>query len=208
MKRNFTRSPVRTTSLAFYLSCSVLAFNPGIAISIGLASPAPQDPARAVPDDPTRIYYTDAQNKLVPLPFESSPTPLDPYVFAKSDKIGYAELRGIKAATTLTVNNLRFYVFVADKMDPPPHQLVRLTTKKATRRFTVVSLKGRKGYSPLAEESIRLEYRILERLLVAAGRNRSLFINYMEIHPRQQLSPGEYAIIGDSLLDIATFRID
>lgn len=179
-----------------------------MATTIERASTSPQQRVLAVPDDPTKIYYTDAQNKLAPLPFESSITPLDPYVFAKSDKIRYAELKGLRAATTLTVNNLRFYVFVADKMDPPPHQLVRLTSKKGTRRFTVVSLKGRKGYSPMADETIRLEYRILERLRVAAGRNRSLFINYMEIHPRQQLTPGEYAIIGDSLLDIATFRID
>jgi len=62
-------------------------------------------------------------------------------------------------------------------------------------------------YSPLADESIRLEYRILERLRVQLGKGRYLFINYLEIHPRHQLAPGEYAIIGDSLLDIATFRI-
>jgi hypothetical protein len=29
----------------------------------------------------------------------------------------------------------------------------------------------------------------------------------MELRPRQPLPPGEYAIIGDSLADIAAFRV-
>lgn len=207
MEPNYKRRSLRTTSLVLYLVLPVLAVSSVIANTIKRANTFTQESVLAVPDDPTRIYYTDAQNKLVPLPFESSITSLDPYAFAKNDRVSYAELKGLKAATTLTVNNLRFYVFVADKMDPPPHQLVRLTSKKGRRRFTVISIKGRKGYSPLADESIKLEYRILERLRVEAGKGRYLFINYMEIHPRHQLAPGEYAIIGDSLLDIATFRI-
>jgi len=34
-----------------------------------------------------------------------------------------------------------------------------------------------------------------------------IFVNYMELRPAQTLPPGEYAIIGDSLADIATFRV-
>lgn len=35
-----------------------------------------------------------------------------------------------------------------------------------------------------------------------------IFVNYMELRPLQPLMPGEYAIIGDSLADMATFRIE
>jgi hypothetical protein len=161
----------------------------------------------AVPDDLTRVYYQDAQNRLVPLPFESAMTSLNPYAVAQKDRISYAELKGSKATTILGTNDPRFYVFIGDRMDPPPHQLVRLMSARGIRRFTIVSVKGRVGYSPMDDESIKLEYRLLERLRVEAGKGRYLFINYMETHPRHQLIPGEYAIIGDSLLDIATFRI-
>jgi hypothetical protein len=104
-------------------------------------------------------------------------------------------------------NDPRFYVFVADKWDPPPHQLVRLTSRKSARQLTISVLKGRKGYAPFASDNVRLEYRLLERLRVESGRNRYLFVNYMQIRPVQPLTPGEYAIIGDSLADMATFRI-
>jgi hypothetical protein len=69
-------------------------------------------------------------------------------------------------------------------------------------------IKGRKGYAPFDEDNIRLGRRILKRLRVEAGANRFLFINYMQLRPLQPLTPGEYAIIGDSLADIATFRIE
>ena len=159
------------------------------------------------PNDVTRIYYKNAQDKFVPLPFEPGITSVNPFVVAPKDKLSYAKLEGSKAATVLSAGNPSFYVFVADRWDPPPHQLVQLTSNKSTRRFTIISTKGRKGYSPLDNESIRLQYRLLERLPVEISKGRSLFLNYMEIHPRRQLAPGEYAIIGDSLLDIATFRI-
>ena len=159
------------------------------------------------PNDVTRIYYKNAQDKFVPLPFEPGITSVNPFVVAPKDKLSYTKLEGSKAATVLRAGNPSFYVFIADRWDPPPHQLVQLTSNKGTRRFTIISTKGRKGYSPLENESIRLQYRLLERLPVEVGKGRSLFLNYVEIHPRRQLAPGEYAIIGDSLLDIATFRI-
>jgi hypothetical protein len=168
---------------------------------------ATQESLRTIPNDPTRVYYEDGAGKPTVVPFESNTTSLNPFVKAAKDKVGYAELKGPKAATVLSDRKPRFYVFVADKMDPPPHQLVRLTGQKNRRRFTVVTTKGRMGYSPLEVESIRLEYRLLERLRVAGGSGRFLFLNYMELRPRQELAPGEYAIIGHSLLDIATFRI-
>lgn len=179
----------------------------GLLITAAASRPGAFHQSYDFPNDVTRIYYKNAQDRFVPLPFEPGITPVNPFVVALKDKLSYAKLEGSKAATVLRAGNPSFYVFVADRWDPPPHQLVQLKSDKSTRRFTVISTKGRKGYSPLENESIRLEYRLLERLPVEIGKGRSLFLNYMEIHPRRQLAPGEYAIIGDSLLDIATFRI-
>jgi hypothetical protein len=162
---------------------------------------------RPIPDDATRVYYENAPGKFTAIPFESNTTKLDPFAVAKKDKVTYAEVKGATASTVIADALPRFYVFVADKMDPPPHQLVRLTAKKDARRFTVVSIKGRKGYSPMDAETIKLEYRLLERVPVRRGPGLITFLNYMELRPRQELTPGEYAIIGDSLLDIAAFRI-
>lgn len=161
-----------------------------------------------VPADLTRVYYLEAGNKLVPLPFEKGITPVNVFAVARDDKTVEVAVSGSRAATLLKNSSPVFYVFVADRMDPPPHLLVRLASKKKARRLIITTIKGRKGYAPLNEENIRLEYRILERLHVEAGKGRILFVNYMEIHPRQTLAPGEYAIIGDSLEDVATFRIE
>ena len=92
-------------------------------------------------------------------------------------------------------------------MDPPPHQLVRLATKKSEREVSISVIKGRPRYAPFARDNVKLERRILERLRVESSRNRYVFVNYMELRPLNPLEPGEYAIIGDSLRDMATFRI-
>jgi hypothetical protein len=179
----------------------------GLLIADAASHPRASFQSTDIPNDVTRVYYKNAQDRFVPLPFEPGITSVNPFVVAPRDKLSYAKLKGSKAVTVLSAGNPSFYVFVADRWDPPPHQLVQLKSNNGTRRFTVISTKGRKGYSPLENESIRLEYRLLERLPVEIGKGRSLFLNYMEIHPNRQLAPGEYAIIGDSLLDIATFRI-
>jgi hypothetical protein len=84
---------------------------------------------------------------------------------------------------------------------------VKLTAGKSERTLKISLIKDRKGYAPFDIDNIRLERRILKRLRVETGANRFLFINYMQLRPLQPLPPGEYAIIGDSLADIATFRI-
>lgn len=194
--------------LLFYLTVSPLKVNSETAgKALWSKDIYAQQSFPAVPEDATRIYYLDAENKLAPLPFEKGITSLNVHVVARDNRTSEVELSGPKATTTIKGPTPSFYVFVADRMDPPPHLLVRLKSKKNSRRFTITVIKGRKGYAPLNEENIRLDYRILERLLVEAGKGRILFINYMEIHPRHRLEPGEYAIIGDSLADIATFSI-
>ena len=159
------------------------------------------------PTDLTRVYYLSADNKLLPLPFESGGTLLNVFLPAKRDGVVRVVLKGPTAGTVLANNNPNFYVFVADKMDPAPHQLVRLTSKRSARELAISVLKGRKGYAPFESDNVRLEHRILERLRVETSKGRYIFVNYMRIRPLTTLPPGEYAIIGDSLSDIATFRL-
>jgi hypothetical protein len=195
------RTSLKIVSLAFCTALVASAINSkSAAILLDKSYPNP-------PNDLTRVYYLSPDNKLLPLPFEPGLTSLNVFVPAEKDKIARVDLKSPTAETSLTSNDPRFYVFVADKWDPPPHQLVRLTSKKSARQLTISVLKGRKGYAPFASDNVSLEYRLLERLRVESGKNRYLFVNYMQIRPRQPLTPGEYAIIGDSLADMATFRI-
>lgn len=187
--------------MALSLLYSLLAFAPATGMR-------PQQSYPEVPTDLTRVYYLEAERKLAPLPFEKGITPVNVFAVARDDKTVEVEVSGARAATSLKNSAPVFYVFVADRMDPPPHLLVRLMSRKSSRRFIITTIKGRKGYAPLNEENVRLDYRILERLRVQAGKGRILFVNYMEIRPRQALTPGEYAIIGDSLEDVATFRVE
>jgi hypothetical protein len=153
------------------------------------------------------VYYQGAENKLEALPFEAAVNLVNVFLPAQQDRVLRLRINGRTATTVLTNNNLKFYVFVADRMDPPPHQLVRLTSKEARRELVISLTRGRKGYGAFERDNIGLERRLLERLQVQASRNRILFVNYIQLRPVKALEPGEYAIIGDSLADIATFRI-
>jgi hypothetical protein len=199
-----------TTPVRRFLIIVSLAFYAALFTSAISSKPAEILPDKSYPDPPndlTRVYYLSVENKLLPLPFEPGLTSLNVFVPAEKDRVTRVDLKSPTAETVLTSHDPRFYVFVADKWDPPPHQLVRLTRKKSLRQLTISVLKGRKGYAPFAIDNVTLEYRLLERLRVAAGKNRYLFVNYMQIRPLQPLIAGEYAIIGDSLADMATFHI-
>ena len=181
-----------------------------IALTLGLqffGPPRIQDRFPDPPNDVTRVYYLDRDHKLQPLPFERGITSLNVFVPATQDKVTQVRVNGTSAETALANNDLHFYAFVADRMEPPPHQLVRLTPTKSNRRLKISVVKGRDGYAPFESDTIGLEHRLLERLRVSAGPNRILFVNYMELRPKMVLTPGEYAIIGDSLADMATFRV-
>jgi len=199
-----TRPLGRSLNIVSLAFCAVLFTS---AISSKTRDILPDKSYPDPPNDLTRVYYLNAKNKLLPLPFELGMTSLNVFVPAEKDRVTRVDLKNRTAETVLSNNDPRFYVFVADKWDPPPHQLVRLTTRKSVRQLTISVLKGRKGYAPFASDNVRLEYRLLERLRVEAGKNRYLFVNYMRLRPLQPLAPGEYAIIGDSLADMATFRI-
>lgn len=169
--------------------------------------PSQAQPYPEIPNDVTRVFFPDSTNHLVPLPFEPGLVQVDVYAIAPSDRTFYVELKGTGTATEFSSGDLHFYVFVMDRMDPPPHQMVRLTNHHGTRRFRISVEKGRKGFAPFSSETVKLQYRILDRLRVETGKGRFLYVNYMEISPRDPLSPGEYAIIGSDLSDIATFRV-
>lgn len=158
------------------------------------------------PNDATRVYYF-AENKLVPLPFEQATNMVDVFRPASQDKVVRLRITGQAAETVVTNDSPRFYVFVADRMDPPPHLLVRLASKESRRELAISLTKGRKGYGSFENDTVRLERRLLERLEMETSKNRILFVNYMQLRPMKPLAPGEYAIIGDSLADIATFRV-
>src|SRR5262249_49632412 len=87
------------------------------------------------------------------------------------------------------------------------HQLVRLASRKADRELKISVIKGRLGYAPFEADTVKLTRRVLERLRVGITPERFMFVNYMEYRPLAPLAPGEYAIIGDSLADTATFKI-
>jgi len=159
------------------------------------------------PNDLTRVYYLSGEHKLQPLPFEPGVASVNVFAPAREDKVTQVRLKGTTAETLLTNDDLHFYAFVADRMEPPPHQLVRLTATKSNRQLKISVVKGRDGYAPFDSDTIGLEHRLLERLRVIVGQGRLIFVNYMELRPKRVLTPGEYAIIGDSLADMATFRI-
>ena len=159
------------------------------------------------PADLTKVYFLSDAHTLSTLPFESGTTAVNVFQPAVEDKVTRVRISGPTATTVVTNAGLRFFVFVADRMDPPPHQLVQLTRGKSERSLKISVIRGRKGYAPFDEDNIKLQRRILKRLSVPAGGGRVIFVNYMELRPQEPLPPGEYAIIGDSLADVATFRV-
>jgi hypothetical protein len=107
-------------------------------------------------------------------------------------------LKGESAATTLKTNEPRFYLFVPDVPNAHPPFIVSLTERRGARRVTALAQKGLKGFAVDSEQIVKPHYRVLSR---EGG------LIYMEIRPREWLTPGEYAIIGTDLERIATFRL-
>lgn len=150
------------------------------------------------PSDHALIYILDDQNKLVPLPFEQGQTPLHSEQVAKSTKVGYLELKGEHAATVLKTATPRLFLFTYQRPGVHPPFLVWLTPHKGARRVTAIAQRGMSGYAVSSEEIVKPLIRVL------AKEGDEVF---MEVRPRVSLMPGEYAIIGDDLARIATFRV-
>jgi hypothetical protein len=149
------------------------------------------------PADKTLIYVLNAQNELVPLPFEAGRTPLKITETAKSSKTSYLEIAGDKAATTLPAIP-RIFLFTSERQGTHPPFIVWLTPRHGARRATAVTQVGMAG---LAIDSLEI-VKPTVRVLAKAGDEV-----FMELRPRNSLVPGEYAIIGDDMTRIATFRV-
>ncbi len=149
------------------------------------------------PSDRALIYVLDNQNKLVPLPFEQGQTPLRSDQVAKSTKVSYIELKGEHSATTMTTG--RLFLFTYQRAGAHPPFLVWLTPHGGARRVTAVAQKGMNGFAIDSAAIIKPLVRVLAQL-----DGDQVF---MELRARSSLIPGEYAIIGDDLMRIVTFRI-
>lgn len=159
---------------------------------------AAQEFLPAPPPDRSLVYILDAQNKLVPLSFEAGQTPLNPDKVAKSTKVSYIELKGEHAATIIRTAFPRWFLFTYERPGAHPPFLVWLTPRKGARRVTAIAQRGASGFAISSEEIIKPSVRVL------AKDGDQVF---MELRPRVSLMPGEYAIIGDDLTRIATFRV-
>ena len=177
----------------FYLlaSVAIAPLSPGAASSTQEFLPSP-------PTDRTPVYVLGRENKLVPLPFEPGLTPLRSDAVAKETKTSYIEIKGEHAATILS-DMPRWFLFTSQRAGTHPPFLVRLTPHKGARRVTVVAQKGLSGFAVSSEEIVKPSVRVLTRL-----EGDDIF---MEGRPRASLAPGEYAIIGNDLTRIATFRV-
>jgi hypothetical protein len=152
------------------------------------------------PADRGLIYTIDDQNKLAPLPFESGRTPLRPETTAKSTTVSYIELKAEHAATVLRTSTPRIFLFTIQRPGAGTHPpfLVWLTPHKGARRVTAIAQRGMTGFAISSEEIIKLTVR---------GLAQDGDLVFMEVRPRTSLMPGEYAIIGEDLARIATFRV-
>jgi hypothetical protein len=170
-----------------------------IAGAIDDAKSRVQESFPAPPADRTLIYFTDETNRLTPLPYETGVTPVRIEEVAGSDKRSHVEIKGERAATTITTDTPRFYLFVPDEKNVHTPFLVRLVSKGQARRVTMMRQRGQRGFAIDSEEIIMPHYRVL------ASDGGML---YMEFRARQPLLPGEYAFVGVDLRRIATFRIN
>jgi hypothetical protein len=149
------------------------------------------------PADRALISVLDDQNRLAPLRFEQGQTPLHSDQVAKSTKVSFIELKGEHSATTLT--GPRLFLFTSSRQGTHPPFLVWLSPHGRARRVTAISQKGMQGFAIDSEAIIKPSIRVLARL-----DGDQVFV---ELRPRSSLIAGEYAIIGDDLTRIATFRI-
>jgi hypothetical protein len=156
-----------------------------------------QDFLPSAPPDRTLIYTLDERNVLTPLAFETARTPLKVTEKAKSTKTSYIEIAGEHSLKTLSATP-RIFLFTTERQGSHPPFIVWLTSKRGARRATAIAQSGMTGFGIASEEIVKPTIRVLEKFGDEV---------FMELRPRTSLVPGEYAIIGDDLTRIATFRV-
>lgn len=170
----------------------------GFAVVFLARTSAAQEFLPSPPPNRALVYILDGQNKLVPLPFEKGQTPLHPEKVAGSTKVSYVELKGEHAATIITTAMPRWFLFTYERPGAHPPFLVWLAPHRGARRVTAIAQRGTSGFAISSEEIVKPSIRVL------AKDGDQVF---MEFRPRTSLMTGEYAIIGDDLTHIATFRV-
>lgn len=163
----------------------------------GISLVAAQEFLPAPPDDHSLIYVLDEQNRLTPLGFEKAESPLHPEQVAKSTRVSYVELKGEHSATVLR-GSQRIFLFTIERGGAHPPLLVWLTPRHGARRVTAIAQRGLAGFAISSEEIVKPSVRGL------AKNGDEVF---MELRPRVSLMPGEYAIIGNDMTRVATFRV-
>ena len=149
------------------------------------------------PSDQNQIYILDERNNLVALPFEEAETPLNPNKIAKSSKTSYVQIKGEHARTTLGPEP-RLFLFTPQRQGSHPPFLVWLTVGHGARRATAIAQAGLAGLAISSDEIVKPTIRVIATVGDKA---------FMELRPRTSLVPGEYAIIGDDVTRMATFRV-
>lgn len=157
-----------------------------------------QDFLPSLPADQALIYVLDDQNNLVPLRFEHGQTPLHSDQMAKVTKVSFIELKGEHSATTLMAAP-RLFLFTSSRSGAHPPFLVWLTPHRGARRVTAIAQKGMPSFAIDSEAIIKPAIRVLAR-----PDGDQVFV---ELRPRSSLIAGEYAIIGEDLTRIVTFRV-
>jgi hypothetical protein len=166
-------------------------------ISVNVWNIPAQEFLPSPPSDKTLIYILDSHNNLVALPYETGRTPLKITEKARTSKTSYLEINGEKAATTLMAMP-RIFLFTSERVGTHPPFIVWLESRRGARRVTAVTQAGMTGFAIDSAQIVKPTVRVL------AKSGDEVF---MEIRPRTSLVPGEYAIIGDDLTRIATFRV-
>ena len=174
----------------------VIAIIAGLLLVFG-TSVGGQDFLPSAPSDRTLIYTLDERNALTPLAFETAQTPLKVTEKAKSTKTSYIEITGENSPKTLSTVP-RIFLFTTERQGSHPPFIVWLTPKRGARRATAIAQSGLTGFAIDSGQIVKPTIRVLEKFGDEV---------FMELRPRTSLVPGEYAIIGDDLTRIATFRV-
>lgn len=172
---------------------------PVIVATFLLCGAAPtQDFLPSPPADRTLIYTLDERNALTPLAFETARTPLRIVEKARSTRTSYVEIAGEHSPTALPAS-ARIFLFTRQGQGSHPPFIVWLTPRRGARRATAVAQAGLTGFAIESAQIVKPTLRVLANL------GDQVFI---ELRPRVSLVPGEYAIIGDDLARVATFRVE
>jgi hypothetical protein len=190
------RAAVSRFSISVCCVLLVTVIVAGAAVNVGKASW--QELVPAVPTDQDLIYVVDDSGELAKIPFETARTPLNATAVAKNNRNSFVELPGERSTTNLKTADPHIYLFVSEGPNVHPPFLVQLAVKRGARRVAAIAERGRPGYAIASEEIVKPHYRVLAN---AQGRL------FMEIHPRDPIVPGEYAIMGSDLSRVATFSV-